>query len=516
MAVHLLMKKKLKYLLWTVIGIGFLFALSAHGATLQGFQGGTGFATSTSGNDSNCLKQSSSTPFLVWTIGSCGSGGGGGTTTINGFTSSTFQLNGTANQITVTQNPSGTLTFSLPANLVITNTSSTNSSVSGFFTVGGQTTLASASTTNLSVSGYGLFPTLNFTNSSGTNISVTGYGIFPTLSYTNASGTNEDLIGRFTVAQTSTFKSTVSSTIASALWLAGANGTVSAYAGTGPCTTNQFMTTLSAVGGQSCGAVTFPFTTSTALANTQVIFVTAANTIGSSANFTYTTGSGVLSAPTTTFTNETISGVASDSQLFSASTTFTGLTNALLSTNGGSKVVASTFGAGVQLSGGQLSVNEDFQCELRPDNAILPNISFPSAGRTVGTTVSYSWLGFTNATTTSAYWICPLPTNGFTFNTTTIDWDFTSTSTSVQNISLVFSWNAVPTSTLIDKAFANTTSVTSTYSSTTASIQMEQSLNLTSTTFTSSSALYFQIKRTGAGDALTKDMQFVGAVLRFW
>lgn len=79
--------------------------------------------------------------------------------------------------------------------LVFPNASGTNLSLSGFLTMGGQTTLASvsfvnASGTNISVTGYGIFPTLGFTNASGTNISVTGYGIFPTLNATNAALTN--------------------------------------------------------------------------------------------------------------------------------------------------------------------------------------------------------------------------------------------------------------------------------------------------------------------------------------
>lgn len=48
-----------------------LFALPSRASTLQGFQGGTGIATSTSGNNGKCLTQSSSTPFLMWMINPC-------------------------------------------------------------------------------------------------------------------------------------------------------------------------------------------------------------------------------------------------------------------------------------------------------------------------------------------------------------------------------------------------------------------------------------------------------------
>lgn len=64
------------FIIW-MVWWGFIHLPLAHGAVLQGFQGGTGISTSTSGNDNNCLQQSSSNPFLTWKIGSCGSGGSG-------------------------------------------------------------------------------------------------------------------------------------------------------------------------------------------------------------------------------------------------------------------------------------------------------------------------------------------------------------------------------------------------------------------------------------------------------
>lgn len=94
---------------FAVLGLG--FSQQAIGATLQAFQGGTGISTSTAGNDGNCLKESSSSPFLLWNIGACGTGGGS-STTINGTTSSTFYIIGTG---IITSTVSGaTTTFSCP------------------------------------------------------------------------------------------------------------------------------------------------------------------------------------------------------------------------------------------------------------------------------------------------------------------------------------------------------------------------------------------------------------------
>lgn len=75
-----------------------------------GNQGGTGLSTSTSGNDGKCLIQASSTPFLTWTEGTCGSGGGGTpTTTVNGvigplFTFSVVATTSVSTFTTSTQN----------------------------------------------------------------------------------------------------------------------------------------------------------------------------------------------------------------------------------------------------------------------------------------------------------------------------------------------------------------------------------------------------------------------------
>lgn len=91
-----------KFILATA-AIGVFLAIPAIGATLQGFQGGTGIATSTLGNDGNCLKQSSSSPFLIWNLGTCGSGGGGGN----------LSGSGTSTYIVVWNGPTSTTGYSV-------------------------------------------------------------------------------------------------------------------------------------------------------------------------------------------------------------------------------------------------------------------------------------------------------------------------------------------------------------------------------------------------------------------
>ncbi len=68
--------------------IGFILLaipLIAFGApVLQGVGGGTGISTSTAGNDGLCLVESSSSPFLMWQLGTCGTGSGGSSTVVKG------------------------------------------------------------------------------------------------------------------------------------------------------------------------------------------------------------------------------------------------------------------------------------------------------------------------------------------------------------------------------------------------------------------------------------------------
>lgn len=73
------LKDKIAYfLLGSVMSLGLLAAASAQGAVTQGFQGGTGIATSTAVGQCLQVLQGSTTSSLTWTIGTCGSGGGGG------------------------------------------------------------------------------------------------------------------------------------------------------------------------------------------------------------------------------------------------------------------------------------------------------------------------------------------------------------------------------------------------------------------------------------------------------
>lgn len=64
-----------KYLLTVILSFGLSASLAHAQFVLQGPQGGTNFGSTAIGNVGNCLKVGSVSP-LVWTIGSCGSGGG--------------------------------------------------------------------------------------------------------------------------------------------------------------------------------------------------------------------------------------------------------------------------------------------------------------------------------------------------------------------------------------------------------------------------------------------------------
>jgi len=66
---------KIKHIIIGGAVVAGLFALPVLASTLQGFQGGTGISTTTAGNVGNCLQVSSSSPFLTWSVGACGSGG---------------------------------------------------------------------------------------------------------------------------------------------------------------------------------------------------------------------------------------------------------------------------------------------------------------------------------------------------------------------------------------------------------------------------------------------------------
>lgn len=106
------MKNKLLVtILSTVISVLFLAGIAR--ATFQGFQGGTGFSTTTVGNVGNFLSVASTSPFLTYAFTS--GGGGGSTTTINGLVGPSFTFTGTNITITSSSGPA-TINFSIPAN----------------------------------------------------------------------------------------------------------------------------------------------------------------------------------------------------------------------------------------------------------------------------------------------------------------------------------------------------------------------------------------------------------------
>lgn len=125
--------------------IGFLAWNSAAAATLQGFQGGTGFASSTSSTVGQYLQVASTSPFLTYQFAAA-SGGGGSTTTINGVQGPTFTFSivntSTASSITTT-------TAQIFLNLLrYTSTSNINVSATGSITFVNTNFVQATGTTN--------------------------------------------------------------------------------------------------------------------------------------------------------------------------------------------------------------------------------------------------------------------------------------------------------------------------------------------------------------------------------
>lgn len=113
-----------------LITLGLSFGIPVHAAVTQGFQGGTGLSTSTAGNDGKCLTQSSSSPFLTWSIGTCG-GGGGGSGSVS--TSSAITINNYPFWVTAGGGLSGTSTLTNTATgIAFTSASGTNLTASGY------------------------------------------------------------------------------------------------------------------------------------------------------------------------------------------------------------------------------------------------------------------------------------------------------------------------------------------------------------------------------------------------
>lgn len=140
------MKKLSKYFTGALILGGIIFAATAQAVVTPGINGGTGISTSTPANDGKCLTESSSSPFLTWTIGTCGSGGTVGPST------STF---------VAVFNSSGTITGYAP----FTYTFSTN-----ILTIGTGTIQGSGSGDSLVMNGASNYTLLNGNNGWGINL----------------------------------------------------------------------------------------------------------------------------------------------------------------------------------------------------------------------------------------------------------------------------------------------------------------------------------------------------------
>ena len=75
--------KYAKYIIgWFIAGLVLSYGLSVAATTLQGFQGGTGYATTSASNMGNFLQVASTSPYLTYTFGT--STGGTGTLSGNG------------------------------------------------------------------------------------------------------------------------------------------------------------------------------------------------------------------------------------------------------------------------------------------------------------------------------------------------------------------------------------------------------------------------------------------------
>jgi hypothetical protein len=235
-----------------LILISALLPLTVVAATLSGSQGGTGFASTTSGNVGTFLQVASTSPFLTYTFAPAG---GGSISTSSQLTAGQWIVASAYNTVYSTT--------SIPILLQLLTASGTNiqvvTSTSGGLSIGISVnpSFSNVSTTNISASGYlqgnafdpqgnkyttSTIPNLVFTNASGSNITVTGYGTFPTLNFTNASGTNVTASGylqgvSLNISGQSTLSSVSSTNLTASGYLQGTNGYITNISSTNITTT---------------------------------------------------------------------------------------------------------------------------------------------------------------------------------------------------------------------------------------------------------------------------------------
>lgn len=256
------MNKATKYTLGTITMIGLLYASIAYGATLQGFQGGTGLATSTAGNIGKALTVASTSPFLTYTLTTLTSGGSGTVTTssivsLNNFPfwatvggglsgTSTLSILGTLLQqlgdfvasgfVSSSQlfSPSGTIGF-----ITFTSATGTNLTLSNNAIVSGL-----VSSTQLTVAS-GTINRITFSNATGTSINLSGQASLSSVSSTNLLATGylkADSLIVTTVASTTELRAN-SSTI-TRMTFTNATGTTLTLTGVATMATTTVSTTL--------------------------------------------------------------------------------------------------------------------------------------------------------------------------------------------------------------------------------------------------------------------------------
>ncbi len=175
----------------------------------------------------------------------------------------------------------------------------------------GTTTLGdlTVSSSNLSISGG-----QKVLIGTSTQITLTANPTFTNLTYTNASGSSESLSGNLWVTGTTTLATITTPTLAGALALGGSTGILGKYGGSS-CS-GQFARSLSAAGSILCQKVDLTAdisgilpvanggTGAANLTTADILFGNGTSAVGTSTNFTFTTGSNTLAITgTTTISN---------------------------------------------------------------------------------------------------------------------------------------------------------------------------------------------------------------------
>ena len=251
--------------------------------TSSTFQIGAGLSVSTTGTISNTavltspISTSSAVTKNNWTYWS-------GTNTIDSTSSQpilSVNASGTIIQIG-SISATGTISIGVSQNLSTYNnnagflTGNQTITLTGPITGSGATTIATTCA-NCATGGVDVGTTSTVTHAglTATNVTSTAHSTL-----TAASSTNIDATGYVKVNGVKV----VTSSVTSALLSADTGGGIGGYAGTGPCSANTFMTTVSAAGAQTCGGVTFPITTSTPVTKNQWAYWSGLNTLDSTSS----------------------------------------------------------------------------------------------------------------------------------------------------------------------------------------------------------------------------------------